>query len=496
VLCDSFTDEGYSARNFDRPDLKALFEFIKKNHSSIDYLVVSELTRFSRELGDAINTVKRIQLTYGIRIVSASRNAIYDCTNDQSFFMMGLEFMMGNSENIKRANDINGGIYTAKAIEGRYIHGKAPFGYKIEGTGKSAKLVIDEPKAYIIRYVYESFLRNVPQYIIFNRAKEMGLNMSGNSTILDILQKPIYSGQQFVKEWKDKAGGMFKANHEPIIDILTWNAVQVKLKGNPNPKIAVSDDFPLRGVLKCHCQQPLTGAPSRSRNGKYYNYYKCNRTSHLNLSAKKAHDQLNQILQLMSLPIHLVNAVMEASEKILNERTKNNRNVLADKRRELEQVKANLISVEEKFITNQVTQETYYRWFQEYTGKQIVLRGEIEKLSRNENELWLLFRDNLRKLTDLLAIFNMQSVPEKQETLRMVFDNSLYYRTDRYRTTFIMPVFSHNQLLLSNKQLLEVDQPAGQNGENPLRWSSPDHNRTIFEPLADLLYLISHIKTA
>jgi len=28
----------------------------------------------------------------------------------------GLEFLMGNSENIKRQNDINAGIYTAKAV--------------------------------------------------------------------------------------------------------------------------------------------------------------------------------------------------------------------------------------------------------------------------------------------------------------------------------------------------------------------------------------------
>ena len=50
---DSFTDEGYTARTFDRPDVKKLFEFIRKNYRDIDYLVVSELTRFSRE-GDPV----------------------------------------------------------------------------------------------------------------------------------------------------------------------------------------------------------------------------------------------------------------------------------------------------------------------------------------------------------------------------------------------------------------------------------------------------------
>src|SRR5688572_13592559 len=60
-IVDTFKDEGYTARTFDRPDIKLLFEFIRKNHKGIDYLIVSELTRFSREAGDAINMVKKIQ---------------------------------------------------------------------------------------------------------------------------------------------------------------------------------------------------------------------------------------------------------------------------------------------------------------------------------------------------------------------------------------------------------------------------------------------------
>lgn len=57
VIIDTFTDEGYTARNFDRPDIKELLKFIKKNYQGIDYLVVSELTRFSHEVGDAVNMV-------------------------------------------------------------------------------------------------------------------------------------------------------------------------------------------------------------------------------------------------------------------------------------------------------------------------------------------------------------------------------------------------------------------------------------------------------
>lgn len=48
-----------------------------------------------------------------MKIVRANRGSIYDCSDHNSFFKMGLEFLLGNSENIKRQNDINGGIYAA-----------------------------------------------------------------------------------------------------------------------------------------------------------------------------------------------------------------------------------------------------------------------------------------------------------------------------------------------------------------------------------------------
>lgn len=120
---DTFVDKGRSARTFDRPDVKELFKFIKKNYHGIDYLVVSELTRFSRVTGDAINMVVKIQEKYNIKIVSAGRGMIYDVTDHSSYFMMGLEFLMGDSENIKRQSDIRWGIYAAKVKKGKWVQG-------------------------------------------------------------------------------------------------------------------------------------------------------------------------------------------------------------------------------------------------------------------------------------------------------------------------------------------------------------------------------------
>ncbi|HYC27880.1 MAG TPA: recombinase family protein [Chitinophagaceae bacterium] len=458
-VIDTFTDEGYTAKTFDRPDIKTLFDFIRKNHHGIDYLVVSELTRFSREAGDAINMVKKIQAQYGVRIVSASRGAIYDCLDHNSFFMMGLEFLLGNSENIKRQNDINGGIYTAKAIKGKWIQGgPAPFGYRKEGAGDDRRLIIDEEQASIVRFIFNAFLGNTPIYVIKMDVDGMGFKRRGNARIHEILSNPLYAGYQQVKPWKDNPGGLFQVkNAEPIIDMATWNRVQQKLKAPDKPRMQLSEDLPLRGVLLCHCKTPLTGAASRGKAGKYFNYYKCKHRGHNNISATKAHDQLHEAFGWMSLPERIAIAVREQSLQILDERTAADRKVLQKKTAEFERVEKDLASVEEKWIRNQISHEAYHRWHTTYSDKRIVLRSEIERLNRDENELYFLLQEELIKLTDLQAVYSSAATVQKQELVRMVFDSSLYYQDGCYRTPYLLPVFRHNHLILKQKQLLVFD---------------------------------------
>ena len=496
LLIDTFVDEGYSARNFDRPDIKELFAFIKKNYKGIDFLIVSELTRFSRETGDAINMVKKIQGQYGIRIVSAGRGAIYDCMDHNSFFMMGLEFLMGNSENIKRQNDILGGIYAAKAIKGLWIQGgsKAPYGYVKDGTGDDRRLLIKEEEATIIRHIYEAYRYNTPINDIRDHVKKLGFNRKGHSAIQDILCNPIYIGCQYVKPWKDEPGGIYPLkNHVSIIDQETWRRVQEKLNPHtPKYKISLREEFPLRGILKCHCSKYLTGAPCRGRHGKYYNYYKCEISGHNTLNANNVHQQLLETLNYMSLPQRTIKNIQEESESILDKRLSENRQLCIHKKTELDQIERQLHSVESKWINNELKADTYDRWHSELSNKTQTLKGTIASLTREDNEISLLLKNELGKLSDLRSIYLSATAPQKQELLRQGFDNGLYYQNGLYRTPYMMSIFHHSILILKEKKLLEVDE----NKKTGLEVRSSGGHRSVIEPLISLLAFVEQIKVA
>ena len=475
-IIDTFKDEGFTARTFDRPDIKELFEFIRRNNG-IDYLIVSDLTRFSRKAGEAITTIEKIQQIHNIKIVSAGRSVIYDCTDHNSFFMLVLEFGMGNSENIKRQNDINGGIYAAKAKEGRYVGARPPFGYKIEGHGKTRKLVPDPDTAQVVSKIFESFLIGTPYCLLKKQAKEMGYKTKGSSCVRDhILLNPIYAGMLRVKAYKNFAGGLFQAIHEPLIDMHRWQLAQQKLSRPDKPKTILSDEMPLRGVLKCHCGAWLSGSPAIKKSGKVYNYYKCIHSSHNHISTIKVHNQLSQVLQYMSLPDRLLVAIKDQGEQAMEQRLQENIKSAMKHRRQLEGVEEKLYSLEEKFLADQVSADTYQKWHSDLSNKKITLKATIDGCTRDGQESRLIFKDGLEQLSDLNYVWNGISTVQKQEFIRILFDNSLYYKEHLYRTPYIMPVFNHNILILKQKQLLLIDEQKQKEGLNPSMLSYKDSN--------------------
>ena len=153
---------------------------------------------------------------------------------------------------------------------------------------------------------------------------------------------------QHVDAFKDYPGGLFPAQHEPIIDLTTWEMVQRKLRKPEKERVVIDEKIPLRGVLKCFCGKLLTGAPSRGKLGSYYYYYKCNKTNHINLSAIKAHDQLRQVFGLMSLPDKMIGVIQKNALRIFETKTASDKQLLFEKQKELEAEDSKLFAIEEK----------------------------------------------------------------------------------------------------------------------------------------------------
>src|SRR5690606_32392332 len=132
-------------------------------------------------------------------------------------------------------------------------------------------------------------------------------------------KNPIYAGMIQVPAYYDETAHMVKGLQEPIITEEDWWKVQAQLSKPPKKQVKLSEDLPLRGVLRCaQCGKLLTGGASKGK-FKYYNYYWCVDHRKDNFSAIKVHKQLDQLVKALSLPEHYLGYLQESAERQLEE---------------------------------------------------------------------------------------------------------------------------------------------------------------------------------
>ncbi len=456
-LIDTFIDRGKSAKTFDRPDFIKLQEFIGLYHKNVDYLLVDQMDRFSRDAGEAMGMVKTLQSKYGIQIISVSEGIEFDYDKPGSFFRAGLQLLLAEEDNINRSIKIRSGIYSKKTKEGKFVFRITPYGYQKIGEPRDRRLVINEPEAKIVRFIYEAYLKNVPLYLIKQKAAELGFDRKGNMAIERILTNAVYAGLVEAKAYKEHPGGLFPAIHEPIIDMISWKMVNSKIKRVCKARTIIDDSLPLRGILKCHCGNFLTGAPSRGKSGQYFYYYKCRFSKHNNISAKKAHMQFDTALELMSLPVRLVKKIKDGAALQIEKELENNKKGLAEKQLELRKKQELLYAVEEKWIKSEIDRDTYQRWCNRYKDNIDNLKIAIERLNASHREAFEILNKQLDVLTDVKSVFNKFDTLEKREFINLVFDSNLYYENGIYRTPTMLSLLSINYLKMRELGVMIVD---------------------------------------
>jgi len=252
--------EDYSAKNFNRPEWKKLNLFAKKNKNNIDYMLVVDWDRFSRNTYEALGVINDFK-KLDIEVNSIERWINY---NDPAQIMMQLMYLgMPEVDNKVRSQKVQMGMRQGLK-EGRW-NVKQPIGF-IPGKDELGKplMQLDPLKAPLIKDLFELFstgLYSQNELRLMNKFKPLKLSKSNLSRVL---KNPLYYGKIKI----------------PLIDINVFQKVQyhlgLKSRYKQKPK-KLNNTLYLRGHLKCiKCGNNLTGSGSKSKTGKIHHYYHCN----------------------------------------------------------------------------------------------------------------------------------------------------------------------------------------------------------------------------
>lgn len=442
-LLEIFVDDGKSGWTFDRPGFIKLEAFCKKN-TRVKYLIIVHFDRFSRaDAIDAMTKERYFRDKLNVKVLQISEPPD---TNTESNTYQVIRFMQAFAANEER-NRIVSRVKTGmryKMLQGQYC-ATAPFGYLnvTDGNGKKA-IVIDEPKAKIIRRIYELYLNGVSIEGIRKIVLPFGFTIQGNSAIQRVLSNSVYASLLNVPAYENQPAKLIKANHEPIISEETYWKVQQLL----NPKKFIPqkrEEVPLRGVVHCRaCGKLMTAAPSKSKTGKYYWYYFCVHDRKENYSAIKVHGWLDQILDAISIKGDYFNRLKEKLTATISE-------MINTQTRELMRVNLNIRTaehsieqIEGRYLLGNVSAESYNKVIKEKKAALSELITKRDFLALGTSDYLSRLDVMLKKAASVRTLYNNMNLVSKQVFIQQVFGKGILLTPAGFRTPFLHPVFQIN----------------------------------------------------
>lgn len=461
----SFIDDGRSAKDFNRPEWKKLLKDIRS--SGVKFVIITKYDRLIRNTAQGLAMLQNLEDKHGIRILSAMEHIGLN-PKSPHFFKFRADLLV-NAEYERRiiSDRSKFGVWQAKK-SGRYV-GRAPYGF-INNRDASNKPIVEKDweKAEIMATIGECFFdQNLGYHLTSKKAKQAGYNQRGHDALKRVLLNPLCYGLVIVPAYSDNKATIVKSHCEGWWPEHFYYEAKEKLEPKTRRRYTLDESLPLRGYLLCEsCSSLLTGSNSRG-NGGLYGYYKCNKCKDQHFAAARAHDELKDILKALSFSKEyskkILDKVNDRLEKVMKERSGR----LTEVKRQLKDFFSKLHTLEEKYLSGAIADETYRKW----NG---ILRRDISGLEHEKAELRLDYQSTLSELEsglylleDLSYLFESGTISKKHQLLKLIFGNGLIKLPLGYGTNYINPLFIHNLGEISTLEVKNKSGIPGENAENP-----------------------------
>lgn len=289
--------EDYSAKHYDmkRPELKAIYEYCRKNKGEVDKVLFLRWDRYSRNVEFAFAYKRKFYDELGVEI-NAIESPI-DFKGSEWSTNLAVYCGIAHTEDSKISRRTREGV--RKSLKEGHWCNHAPKGYRHHriGTYKdhNTHMVVDEKDAPLVRRIFEEVAKGVESADAIR--KRMCPNMARTS-YMQMLHNILYIGKIRVPALGEEPEQVIDGEHEPIVDEETFYRVQDLIEGRNRRKHTLvkgkkpHPDFYLRGHVVCPmCGRPITASFSHGNGGKYPYYHCMCSPRHYNVRAEKVNKE-------------------------------------------------------------------------------------------------------------------------------------------------------------------------------------------------------------
>jgi len=168
-LVDTYSDNGYTGMNYNRPDFLRLMQDIRSGR--INCIIVKDISRLGRHFLQTSEFVERIFPDMGVRLICINDN--YDSSDadaDTNSLMLPLKMVMNDYYVKDIAKKIRSGI-NAKIEDGSYIPSASSIPYGYIRNQEAVTYDIDQEAAPVVRRIFEM--------------RASGMSLNGIATVLN-----------------------------------------------------------------------------------------------------------------------------------------------------------------------------------------------------------------------------------------------------------------------------------------------------------------------
>lgn len=119
-----FREEGKSAKDLNRPQMKEMLNYLEEHHTEIDYVIVYQIDRLSRSTGDFLDLV-RLLAGYSISLRDSTSNLE---ASESDELIQSIQAALAQHENKLKSKRVSDNM-RRHAANGLRMH-KAPLGLK------------------------------------------------------------------------------------------------------------------------------------------------------------------------------------------------------------------------------------------------------------------------------------------------------------------------------------------------------------------------------
>lgn len=417
IVGEPFIDDGYSAKDLERPHFKRMMEQIKAG--GVDVLLVYRLDRLTRSVSDLYEILNMLE-TYNCMFRSATE--IYDTTNAMGKLFITLVAAIAQWERENTSERVKMAI-EKKVKLGMWKGGTPPYGY----TLLNGQLSIFDDEAAVVKEIF-SLAKTIGFYTIAKELTTRNIKPRNAAewhvdSVRGIANNATYAGYVILNEDpKDikkppRDQNLYEGVHEAIIDRATfWELQDVLDKRRTFGGKRETSDYYFSSILKCaRCGSSMSGHRSGGKKT-----YRC--------SGKKAGKKCTSHIILES---NLTKTVFTHFETMIG-RIESDGEQVSHSNDYIQHLEKELANIQKLLKKKKAMYENDIIDIDE-------LISETEKLRLKEKEL-------------KAELKNIKPSPSKDEELKFIIDNieTIWLEANEYERKQIMTTI-FNRLVIDTK---------------------------------------------